>query len=101
MTVEQDRPRHVVLFSILRWHTTISHTVTGATWEAARPSQLREHVGPCQFYPRSTVDSELRTLSNNSLVTKVKVNGVNIGYAITEQGLSLIEDIGIPEHFDH
>jgi hypothetical protein len=29
------------------------------------------------------------------------VNGVNIGYAITEQGLSLIEDIGIPEHFDH
>lgn len=99
MNIEENRPKHVILYSISVWHISRGHSTKDAIPQAVTIPQLRDNFGPCQFYPKSTVENVIRSLEDNELISKVTINGKTIGYEITSSGCKSLEDLGKPKQW--
>jgi|APHM01.1.fsa_nt_gi hypothetical protein len=101
MNVDPDRPRHVVLYAVRKWHY---HQYDGAedlSQDCANAKLLREYVGPIGVYGYARVDRHLRELETIGYLSEHKVNGVKVGYEITTAGMKKLQALGVPSHFDH
>lgn len=101
MNVDPDRPRHVVLYAVRKWHY---HQYDGAedlSQNCANASMLKEFVGPIGMYGYPRVERHLRELEDAGYLSEYTVNDIRVGYEITTAGMKQLQALGVPSHFDH
>jgi DNA-binding HxlR family transcriptional regulator len=103
MTITSDRPKHVVLYAVHKWHTTAyEHSENDSHIRgAAAVSSLRSCVGPVQYYSPERVARHLRELRDSGYVATVRINDTAVGYELTPAGSDRLTQLGVPAHFDH
>jgi outer membrane protein assembly factor BamA len=101
VTVSADRPRHVILFGVYRWHTRQYSDNPTLFTGAADTSVLREYVGPIQYYSHERVQRHLSELRASGYVSSVEINNTTVGVELTASGRELLTDLGVPTHFNH
>jgi len=99
--IEPDRPKHAILYAMLRWTAKRRDERTPLAPDVVVPRGLADTEGPPHAYGREGVQTRIYRLAELGLVEKVEYHGHTLGYRLTEAGIETIDELGVPGHYDH
>jgi repressor of nif and glnA expression len=100
-TLEPHRPKHAILYAMLRWYSRHKEENHPVAPEVVVPQALARQEGPLGAYGEDGVATRVSRLKELGLVRKVTYYGRNIGYILTDEGMEELDRLGTPKHYDH
>ena len=99
--IEPDRPKHVILYAMLRWTAKRRRERTPLPADVVVSNGLVDEEAPLRSYGPEGVKTRIYRLADMGLVERVEYYGNTLGYRLTEDGADAIGELGVPGHYDH